>query len=97
MTAVLLDHRHSGRGWRSGNRCEGCRRAKLDAVYAARRARRARIVLRPVDRDRESTEQRRRTAAALHREGLASTEVAQRLGVTERTVTRYLNHGGAHR
>ncbi len=97
MTALAVDHRHTGRGWRSGNGCKGCHRAKLAALYAARRERRAQVVLRPVDRDRESTDERRRTASELRRRGLTNLDVAQRLGVTERTVTRYVNHGGEGR
>jgi DNA-binding NarL/FixJ family response regulator len=94
---VNVDHRHSGRGWRSGNGCEGCHRARLDELDAGRRERRARVVLRPVDRSREATAERRRTAVELRRRGLANLDVAQRLGVTERTVTRYVNHSGACR
>lgn len=101
MTALAveptLDHRHSARGWRSGNGCEGCRRARREEVRAGRRSRCARVVLRPVDRGREATGERRRRAAELRAQRLTNVQIAQHLGVTDRTVTRYLSRTGTSR
>lgn len=84
-------HRHNAKRWWRRRDCEDCHAvAKHRArTYSTERRELSRPPT-PADRDRPAVAERRRRADVMDSQGAPRLDIARALGVTERTVTRYL-------